>query len=57
MSSNTERKQKAMQWDRKNIKELTVSDCFLDHPDKKNLSKEEINQSWSARAKQKILTL
>lgn len=57
MSSNTERKQKAMQWDRKNIKELTVSDCFLDHPDKKNLSEEEVNQSWSARAKQKILTL
>ena len=57
MSSNTERKQKAMQWDRKNIKELTVSDCFLDHPDKKNLNEEEINQSWSARAKQKILTL
>lgn len=57
MSSNTERKQKAMQWDRKNIKELTVSDCFLDHPDKKNLSEEEINQSWSTRAKQKILSL
>ncbi|WP_193038961.1 hypothetical protein [Pseudoalteromonas nigrifaciens] len=57
MSSNTERNQKAMQWDRKNIKKLTVSDFFLGHPDKKNLSEEEINQSWSARAKQKILTL
>lgn len=57
MSSNSERKQKAMQWNREEIKSITQSDCFLGHPDKKNLNEEEIDQSWSARAKQKILTL
>jgi hypothetical protein len=57
MSSNSERKQKAMQWNREEIKSITQSDCFLGHPDKKNLNEEEINQSWSIRAKHKILTL
>jgi len=46
-----------MQWDRKSIKEITLSSFFLGHPDQKNISKEDIKESWSTRAKQKILTL
>ncbi|PCI51633.1 MAG: hypothetical protein COB45_14235 [Gammaproteobacteria bacterium] len=57
MSSNSAEKQKAMQWDRKSIKEIAMSSYFLGHPDQKNISKEEINESWSTRAKHKILTL
>ena len=57
MSSNSAEKQKSMQWNRKSIKEIAMSSYFLGHPDQKNMSEEEINQSWSTRAKQKILSL
>ena len=57
MSSNSAEKQKSMQWDRKSIKEIAMSSYFLGHPDQKNMSEEEINQSWSTRAKQKISSL
>lgn len=55
--SNSEKNQKAMQWKRKSLKELTASLYFLEHPDKKLLSEEEINESWSLRTARKLSTL
>jgi hypothetical protein len=57
MASDSERDQKAMQWNRKEIKEMAISSHFLGHPDKKLLSEEEVNESWSARAKDKCFKL
>ena len=57
MMSNSEKNQKAMQWKRKSLKELTASLYFLEHPDKKLLSEEEINESWSLRTARKLSTL
>lgn len=57
MMSNSDKNQKAMQWKRKSLKELTASLYFLEHPDKKLLSEEEINESWSLRTARKLSTL
>jgi len=57
MMSNSEKNQKAMQWKRKSLKELTASLYFLEHPDKKLLNEEEINESWSLRTSSKLSTL
>jgi len=54
MSSNSIEKQKSMHWDHKSIKEMTISSCFLGHPDKKDLSEKEVIESWSVRAKLKL---
>ena len=57
MMSNSEKNQKAMKWKRKSLKELTASLYFLEHPDKKLLSEEEISESWSLRTARKLSTL
>ena len=57
MSSDSKENQKAMQWNRKKLKETAASVYFLEHPDKKLLSEEEVNQSWSLRTRQKLLAL
>ena len=45
MMSNSEKNQKAMQWKRKSLKELTASLYFLEHSDKKLLSENWLDLS------------
>jgi hypothetical protein len=57
MNSDSEKNHKAMQWKRKTLKKITASVHYLEHPDKKLLSEEEINESWSLRMRRKLSTL
>lgn len=57
MSSDTERNQKAMQWDRPRISDVTSATHFLGHPDSKNLTEKETCKTWAEKAKNKLLSL
>lgn len=57
MSSDLEKKLKAMQWKRKLIAERTINRLYLEHPDNKIKNEEDALASWVARAASKILSL
>ena len=57
MSSDTDRNQQAMQWDRPRISDLTTATHFLGHPDSKNLTEKEACKTWAEKTKNKLLSL